>query len=356
MLDVYLKAIDYYIPDGRMTNTDLLEKFRADNEGNMTNEDMQFALYSIQRKFDFLGIETRACLHEDEKDNILTMAVKASRKAVDKAGMSIDDIDGIIYSGVTNPFREPSFAILLADSLDIKSGDFFDINDTCNGYLKSIEIASLYLKSKKCRNILVVTSENPFEISYGLGINYRVNCIDDIDNIFPGLLVGCGAAASILSLEGNGREFKHYSNRRESCNWDASILMIPGKYIPQDKYRKFEKGYFGDGRRISSLITRVQPEFVRDKLTEWKLGINEIDIFIQHQLGNNVTFATLDQLGVDYIKAPVNTFAEYGNMACANIPVNLAKAEEQGVLKPGDLVAVIGSSCGITYSLACLKW
>ena len=79
------------------------------------------------------------------------MAVKAASGALDKAGMNVEQIDCIIASGVTNPFREPSFALVCAKLLGLPAGDYFDINDTCNGFMKSIDVATQYIKTGKYR-------------------------------------------------------------------------------------------------------------------------------------------------------------------------------------------------------------
>lgn len=356
MSDTFIRAIGYYIPGGRLTNNEVLERFAEENRDRFSEEELDYVLYGNQRKFEFLGVDTRAYCKEDEQDNIVSMSVKACMNAIEKSGLSIQEIDCIIFSGVSNPFREPSFAIVLAKHIGIESGDFFDINDTCNGFMKSMELASLYIKSGKYKNILIATSENPFEIGEGMGADFKVESSNEVDNRFTTLFVGCGAAAMVISAEGGQRKIIDYAERRESKDWDASLFTVPNVNIPPTRFGGKNKGFLTDARRVSSLIIKDMPEFVREKVREWNMDLNEIDLFIMHQLGNNVTFATLGQLGVSYDKAPVNTFREFGNMACANIPVNLAIAEERGFIKRGDSVLLLSSACGLSYSLIHIQW
>ena len=86
------------------------------------------------------------------------------------------------------------------------------------------------------------------------------------------------------------------------------------------------------------------------------MTIGDFDVLVMHQLGNNVTFATLDKLQVKHEISPINTFNECGNMASANIPVNLALLEEQGKVKKGDSVLLVSSACGLSFSLIHIEW
>ncbi|MBU1170682.1 MAG: hypothetical protein KKD44_14065 [Proteobacteria bacterium] len=353
---MFITSIGYYIPDGRITNSDITEILVEDNKEHFSKEDIEFLTYSCTRKFEFLGIETRSCCSEENGDHFASMAEKAARKAIDQAGIPPEEIDCLIFSGVTNPFREPSFAIMLAHRLGIKTGDFFDINDTCNGFMKSIDVAGLYLKSEKYRHILVATCESPYDLKNTLKLDIHIENTDQIDNRLSGLIVGTGAAAMILSSDGGKGRITHYGEQRTSNDWDASMLTLPGTAVPGAKYGDTITGFWSDGRLISSSLIREMPEFILRKLSEWGLDAQSIDLFIHHQLGNNVTFALMDKLNADHQKAPVNTFKQFGNMATVNIPVNLAIADEQGLIKKGDSILLLSSSCGLSYALLHIVW
>ncbi|HEX3043815.1 MAG TPA: 3-oxoacyl-[acyl-carrier-protein] synthase III C-terminal domain-containing protein [Bacillota bacterium] len=356
MNNVYIKSLGYYIPRGRLKNEEILAKVQAANENLLSPEDLELILYGDNRKFEFLGIKTRSACREEDHDNIVTMAVKAAQNALLKASLTAAQIDLLIVSGVTNPFREPSLAIVLAKQLELQSGDFFDINDTCNGFMKSIDVASQYIKSGKYRNILLVTSENPYEIAAGLGIDYRLKSIEEVDNKFSTLLVGSGAAAMVLSASGERKEIVNYAEKRETVNWDASVLTIPNINLPESKMGTQSCGIWTDARLVSAQVIKDVPDFIKNTAAQWGMTIADINVIVMHQLGNNVTFATLDGLQINHDKAPVNTFSEFGNMASANIPVNLALAAEAGFIKEGDSVLLISSACGLSYSLIHLKW
>lgn len=356
MKNVYINAIGYYVPDGRLSNNQILDRIKVANQDSYNEEEMEFLLYGCQRKFEFLGINSRSYCENIEEDNAVSMAVKACQSALDKAGKKASEIECMLFSGVCNPFREPSFALVLADRLGMETGDFFDINDTCNGFMKSIDIAHLYIKSGKYKNVLIVTSENPHEIAPGLQEHCKIDSIEDIDKKFSLLFAGSGAAAMLLSSRGRKGKIEEYSEKRETKNWDSSLLAIPGTRVPKEKFKDWTSGMYTDSRLLSALIIKDGPEFFKSKIDEWNINIEDINYFFMYQLGNNITYATLDKLDVPFNKAPINTFDEYGNMASANIPVTLAKALEQKMIKKGDKILLVGSSCGLTYSLVKISW
>jgi 3-oxoacyl-[acyl-carrier-protein] synthase-3 len=351
MKNTKILSLGYYVPGGRLTNAEVLARIRSANEGRIKPEDLELLVYGDGRKFEFLGIETRSIA--EEPDNTVLMASKAIDSALGKSGKKIGDIDCLIATGVSNPFREPSLALVLASRLDGFKGDFFDVNDTCNGFMKSTDVASQYLASGKYRNVLVVTSENPYEIGKGLGIDYTIEELSMADNKFSTLLVGCGA---VLSLDGPGKSIRHYAEKRETINWGASVLTVPGIGMPGFAPDSISPGVWTDARLVSAQVINDMPGFVQETLSGWDMKLGDFDLFVMHQLGNNVTFATLDKIGLSRELAPVNTFREFGNMASANLPINLALAEERGYLKSGSKALLMSSACGLSYSLTHIEW
>lgn len=351
----HIQSIGYSIPSGRLTNQEVLQRFQADNRDRFTPQEMEYILYGHLRKFEFLGIETRSCPHPGSNETTIGMAVDACRKALQSAHCSIEAIDCLICCGVSNPFREPSFALILARQLAL-DGDYFDVNDTCNGFMKSMELASLYLRAGKYAKVLIVTSENPYETAAGLGIGYRVKERSTVDDTFAGLLVGSGAAALILGNSGPGAAIVGYEEKKYSTQWDASILTIPSVAFPTDSGFAPSCGFRADARLISSQIIKDMPPFILTTLAGWQKELHTIDYCILHQLGNNVTFALMDQMQIGHDKAPVNTFREFGNLACANIAVNCAIAQERQIFKKGDSILLMSMACGLTYGLMYIIW
>jgi 3-oxoacyl-[acyl-carrier-protein] synthase III len=356
MTNVCIKSLGYHIPRGRLTNEEVLARIREANRKSMSTEDLDLLVYGNGRKFEFLGIETRSYCENLDEENTVTMAKNAIASALDGSGMKAGQIDCLIATGVSNPFREPSLALILAAGLDGFRGDFFDINDTCNGFMKSIDVATQFIRSGKYAHVLVATSENPYELAEGFGIDYSLPGISDADNRFSALLAGCGAAAAVLCANGEQGRIVNYAEKRETLGWSASVLTAAGVRLPGSASCPVSPGVWTDARLVSAQVIKDLPLFVRSTIEQWHMRLDDFGLLVLHQLGNNVTFATLESLGVSRNKAPVNTFREYGNMASANLPVNLAIAVERGYVTTGTPVLLLSSACGLSYSLTHVQW
>lgn len=357
MKSVSIKSICYYVPEGRMTNNEIIEKMLNESRECLSPEDLDFLRYAFNRKLEFLEIKTRSYCIDKERENAINMSVKVSKEAVEKAGLKADDIDLVLFTGSCNPFHEPTFATILANQLGMSSGDFFDINDTCNGFLKAIELASLYINSGKYTSVLIVVCESTMELMEASGSNYRINNIEDADYKVNLLFGGSGAAAMVVSADNGNRVIKHYYEKRESNNWDIAFFLTPYIWLPPHRFKDKKSGTWSDGRNIASNVIRDMPDFVIQGAAELGFDLKSVDFVFSHQLGRNITYSLLDKIGVDREKVfPINTFIEFGNMGGANIPVGFGMAEERGLLKKGDSILLLSSACGLSYSLAYVIW
>lgn|GEM_PF-2717180 len=357
MLNLSIKALSYYIPKGRMTNTEVVDKFAKEHYQNLQKDDLELLTYGCKRKLDFLEIKTRSYCKDYNEENSIQMATKVAKDVIKKANITAEDIDLLLFVGVCNPFREPSYSIILSNEIGIKGGNYYDINDTCNGFLKAMELASLYINTGKYRNILLVTSESTLEMIDSSKYRGDVKSLEEADYKMNLLFAGSGAAAMILTKDVGSKTIKYYGEQRDNSNWDMSLYVSPKITMPSDKLNVMDFISWADGRGIAAKIIKEMPGFVYKFLVEKDIDKDSIDYIFAHQLGRNITNSILNKIEVNIDKVfPVNTFYEYGNMGSANIPVGLAIAEENGLLNKGDSVLLLGSACGLTYSAAYIIW
>lgn len=356
MRNVSITGLGYYLPKGRIDNEEMLGKIETANRESLSDDDRALLLYSCRRKFEFLGIKTRSAPLELNDDNFVTMAVRASQAAMRKMNSDDGPIECIIVCGISNPFKEPSAACIIAHELGLSSVDYFDVNDTCNGFLKAVEIAGLYIETGTYRSILVATAENPSELERGLGMNITVQTVEEMDYRLSNCIVGSGGAAAVITHGDKEKRILHYRNNKMSNNWDGSCIRIPYTHMPATRYGKPIDGFWADARGMAAELIRENPVFVKECLDDWGITPSDIAYAVIHQLGNNITFAILDKAGIPQEKAPLHTFHECGNMGSANIPVNLAIADRKGLVQKDDLILLINSACGYTHSAAVIKW
>ena len=85
------------------------------------------------------------------------------------------------------------------------------------------------------------------------------------------------------------------------------------------------------------------------------LTVDEIDVLIPHQANIRIIDATAKRLSVNPENVYTNIHA-YGNTSAASIPIALSEALDQGVVKPGDLVALVAFGGGLTWGAAVIRW
>lgn len=90
-------------------------------------------------------------------DDNLTMAVKASRIALERANMKASDIDLIIYGGACSN-QMPPLSTRIQEELGIECCGELYIHSNCTSVYKAIEVADMMLKQGEYKNALVVTS------------------------------------------------------------------------------------------------------------------------------------------------------------------------------------------------------
>lgn len=357
MLNLSIRALSYYIPKGRMNNGEIVEWFAENYCQELPKDDLEQLVYGSKRKLDFLEIETRSCSVDYREDGSVQMAVKVAQEAIGKAGIPASEVDLLLFVGVCNPFREPSYAMILAHKLGMSRSNYYDINDTCNGFLKAMELSSLYISSGKYRNILVVTSENPLELLEASNYVGKVSSLADADYKMNLLFAGAGAAAVLLGADYGERSIRYYGEQRNHEDWELSLYVSPKIHMPVPSFAEMDFMSRSDGRGIAAKVIRDMPGFVEEFLDGHGLSKDSIDYIFSHQLGRNITNSLLNKLEVRSDKVfPVNTFPLNGNMGSTNIPAGLAIGEEQGLLHKGDSILLLGSACGLTYAAAYLIW
>ena len=130
-----------YLPARVLTNHDLEKMVETTHEWIVTRS----------------GIIERHIAADDELTSDL--ALQASRRAIEAAGIGLDEIDLIIVATTTPDQIFPSTACILQDKLGIKQGAAFDVQAVCSGFIYALNTADLFIRGGQARNALVVGAE-----------------------------------------------------------------------------------------------------------------------------------------------------------------------------------------------------
>ena len=265
------------------------------------------------------------------------LAMHASRKAIEAAGISVGEIDLVIVATTTPDQTFPSTACILQDKLGIRQGAAFDVQAVCSGFVYALNTADLFIRSGQARNALVVGTE---VLSRLLNWEDRTTCV----------LFGDGAGAVVLQ-------------RSETPGILSAKLHADGSYrgmlsaegsirngaIVGDPYMKM------DGKAVFKFAVKVLSEVVEEVLADNKMQGADIDWLVPHQANIRIMEATAKKLGMSMDKVVV-TVAHHGNTSAASIPLALDTAVRDGRIKPGQHVLLEAVGGGFTWGAILLRW
>lgn len=298
-----------YLPARVLTNYDLEKMVETSHDWIFTRS----------------GIVERRFASDDEMTSDL--ALKASRNAIEAAGISVDEIDLIIVATTTPDMPFPSTACILQDKLGIKNGGAaFDMQAVCGGFVYALNTADLYIRGGQAKTALVVGAEI---FSRLLDWNDRTTCV----------LFGDGAGAVVLrtSDEPGIVAAKLHADgvHRHMLKSDPLVSM--------------------DGKAVFKFAVKVLSEVVEEVLEDQKMVGTDIDWLVPHQANIRIIEATAKKLGLAMDNVVV-TVAKHGNTSAASIPLALDTAVRDGRIKPGQNILLEAVGGGFTWGAILIKW
>ena len=185
-------------------------------------------------------------------------------------------------------------------------------------------------------------------------------CIRDSRKTFP--LFGDGAGAVLITADSEPDESKASGVLSFRLGADGSLgdsLIVPAggskKPFTQEVLDRGEHFLTMEGRVVFKWAVRLIPVVVDQLLEDSGMTLDEIDLFIPHQANIRIIDAAVEELGIDRDKVFVN-LDRYGNTSAASIPISIAEALQQGRIKPGDNVMMVGFGAGLTWGASLFRW
>lgn len=302
----------------------------------MTNHDLEKI---VDTSHDWIvsrsGIEERHIAAEGEMSSDL--ALHASRKAIEAAGISLDEIDLIIVATTTPDQIFPSTACILQDKLGVKSAVAFDVQAVCSGFIYALNTADLYIRGGQARNALVVGTE---VLSRILNWQDRTTCV----------LFGDGAGAVVLQQSDKPGILaaKLHADGSYRCMLTADGVISNGKILGEPFIKM-------DGQAVFKFAVKVLSEVVEEVLAENQLKGTDIDWMVPHQANTRIIEATAKKLGLGMDRVVV-TVPQHGNTSAASIPLALDTAVRDGRIKSGQNVLMEAVGGGFTWGAVLVRW
>ena len=281
------------------------------------------------------GIRQRHVAADEEKTSDL--ALHASRKALDAAGVAPADLDLIIVATTTPDMVFPSTACILQSKLGAKNCPAFDVQAVCSGFIYGLATADLYIRSGQYRNALVVGAEIYSRI---LDWSDRSTCV----------LFGDGAGAAVLQRSAAPGIL---SSHLHADGAHAGMLSVPGT-VSGGKISGRPLLQM-DGGAVFKFAVKVLDDVVEEALAANRMQKADIDWLIPHQANIRIIQATAKKLGMSMEKV-VSTVDRHANTSAASIPLALDEAVRDGRIRPGQRVLLEGVGGGFTWGAILVKW
>ncbi len=325
-------ATGYYVPDRVVTNDELTQWWE-------TSDDW------IRER---TGIQQRHWVEPGQQAGS-DLAVIATQRALEAAGMEAGEIDCIIFATLSPDVFFPGGGVFLQRKLGIEGVPALDERNQCTGFIYGLSVADAWVRMGQYRRVLLVGAE-----VHSTGMDFSPAGRD------LGVLFGDGAGAVILGPtddpdRGVLSTHLHADGRYAELLWcesDSSARFPRISHEDLDAGRQFP---LMKGRDVFKHAVTRMPETVRSALEANGLDAADIDLLIAHQANLRINEMVGKQLGLREDQV-YNNIERFGNTTAATIPIALDECVRAGRLKRGDLLVLTGFGSGFTWGSAAIRW
>ncbi|MDN3667848.1 beta-ketoacyl-ACP synthase III [Echinicola jeungdonensis] len=327
-----IAGVGHYVPENIITNHDLSQMMDTNHE------------WIVERT----GIHERRWFTPG-KDTVANMAANASRMAVKRAGLEMEEIDFIIFATSTPDYFAPGNGVLLQRELGLQGIGALDIRNACSGFVYGLSVADQFIKTGMYRNILLIGAEIQSS-ALDKSTAGRSNAVIFADGAGAAVLKAVetdqpGILSTHLHADGDFAEELYLKDPGSS----REVRLSP-EIINQDSFRMQMNGNVV----FKHAVVRFQ-EVIKEALEANNKSKEDIDLMVPHQANLRISQYIQQKFGLPDNKV-YNNIMRYGNTTAASIPLALSEAWEEGKIKEGDLVCLAAFGSGFAWASALLNW
>lgn len=288
------------------------------------------------------GIRERRIAGEGE--TTASLAIEAARKALEPTDLDAHDVDLVIVATSTPEHLFPATACLVQDALGASRAGAFDLSAACTGFIYALNFGAQAIRTGSIDNAIVIGSET---LSRFVNWEDRGTCI----------LFGDGAGAFVLQASDEPGGVLSCVMRSDGSGGRLLSLPAGGSRIPTTPQTVADKLHtiHMNGREVFRFATRVMAAATRESVGEAGLTMADIDYVIPHQANQRIIEAAARGLRMPMDRFVVN-LERFGNTSTASIPLALCEAVDEGRIRPGQNLVMVGFGAGLTWGALALKW
>jgi 3-oxoacyl-[acyl-carrier-protein] synthase-3 len=297
------------------------------------------------------GIKERRWIKKGSGDSTSIMGAKAARIAMDRAGVTKDDIDFIIFATLSPDMYFPGGGVEVQDLLDMPTIGALDVRNQCSGFIYAMSVADQFIKTGMYKNILVIGAENH---SGGLDRSTRGRGVT--------VIFGDGAGAAVLSRsEEKGKGILSSHLHSEGKHAKELVLMGPStnRWVPEilEANDPSDESYYPhmNGQFVFKHAVVRFSEAIIEGLQANNLSSEDIDLLVPHQANLRISQFVQKKFKLSDDQV-YNNIMNYGNTTAASIIIALSEAWEKGKVKEDDLVVLAAFGSGFTWGSVIIRW
>jgi 3-oxoacyl-[acyl-carrier-protein] synthase-3 len=329
----HILGVGTALPDNIVTNDDLSERMDTSHE------------WIEQRT----GICERRYI--DEACGGTDLGKMAAERALEAAGLTIEDIDLLIYATLSPELEWPATACLMAAKLGAPQIPALDVRNQCSGFVYSLATADAWLKRGRGRHVLIVGGEIH---STGLDLTTRGREV--------GVIFGDAAAAVVLGPSPDGEKGLLSSHLHAEGRFAEKLwLEVPSsrreKHLVEADFEGEKPAIYPQmaGRYVFKHAVTRFPQVIRESLEANGLGLADLGLLVPHQANLRINQFVAEELGLDESQV-VNNMQRYGNTTAASIPLALEEAMQDGRAYEGQYVCMAAFGAGFTWAASLFRW
>lgn len=337
MVNTTITGMHYCVPQQRLTNEDLAERFGE---------------RQIASIIKMAGIRERRVVSPGE--TAADLAYWAARRLIDDRQIDPKEIDLLIFATQTGDYQIPATACIMHERLHLAENcAAFDINLGCTSYPYSLSVAHSMIAAGVAHKALVINAD---------ALTPLLHPMDR--GLVP--LHGDGAVASIVEPVKGAGGFRGFLLGTDGSGYRHLMIPASGARIPRSEMTKREiqddsgiirtqENLHMNGPAIFHFSVYKIPEVIRQALDRFQLTIDDLDLVLLHQANKTM---------VDHIYRALKVPAEkrfyfmemIGNVSGAATPLLLAEAWRQGLVRPGTRTLLAAFGVGLSWGVMIIEW
>jgi len=329
-------GVGHYVPENIIKNSDLEKLMDTTDE------------WIIERT----GIKERR-YYDYEKDTCANMAAKATKMALERAKLEIEDIDLIVFATITPDYMFPGSGVLMQRELglDKKAIAAIDVRNACSGFVYGVSIADQFIKTGMYKTIAVIGAEIQ---SSAMEFSDRQRHVS--------VIFGDGAGAAILqATDEPGRGILSTHLHSDGTFAEELYVKDPGssrkreeRLTPEILDSVTTKPHMNGNLVFKHAVVRFS-EVINEALVANGKNKDDIDLLVPHQANLRISNFIQKKLQLEEGKV-YNNIQRYGNTTGASIPIALSEAWEEGKIKENKLICLAAFGSGFTWASALINW